>query len=158
MVRHIGSWEGFAPADQGAQPARTYPLALRSEALDDAALADQSDVDARRQLLLAWPDAETAFNVLARWRETLGRSWSWSIFLGQYQRIRKSQENPLAELLAKELMWVVSRAPQRLPDCLDAADPPHVVRAAFSVKEWVGKNKPHLVGALEALIAQIQAA
>jgi hypothetical protein len=41
---------------------------------------------------------------------------------------------------------------------LDAADPPHVIRDAFSVKEWVGKNKPHLVGALEALIAQIQAA
>lgn len=100
--------------------------------------------------------AETAFNVLARWRETLGRSWSWSIFLGQYQRIRKSQENPLAELLAKELMWVVSRTPQRLPDCLDAADPPHVIRAAFSVKEWVGKNKPQLVGELEALIEQAQ--
>ena len=53
-------------------------------------------------------------------------------------------------------MWVVSRAPQRLPDCLDAADPPHVIRAAFSVKEWVGKNKPQLVGALEALIEQAQ--
>ena len=156
MVRHIGSWEGFAPADQGAQPARTYPLALRSEGLDHPALADQSEADARRQLLLAWPDAETAFNVLAQWRETLGRSWSWSIFLGQYQRIRKSQENPLAELLAKELMWVVSRAPKRLPDCLDAADPPHVIRAAFSVKEWVGKNKPQLLGALEALIEQAQ--
>ncbi|OGB25069.1 MAG: hypothetical protein A3E23_07835 [Burkholderiales bacterium RIFCSPHIGHO2_12_FULL_65_48] len=62
----------------------------------------------------------------------------------------------MAELLAKELMWVVSRAPQRLPDCLDAADPPHVVRAAFSVKEWVSKNKPQFVGALEALIEQAQ--
>lgn len=49
-----------------------------------------------------------------------------------------------------------SRAPQRLPDCLDAADPPYVIRAAFSVKEWVGKNKPQLVGALEALIEQAQ--
>ena len=51
---------------------------------------------------------------------------------------------------------LVSRAPQRLPDCLDAADPPHVIRAAFSVKEWVGKNKPQLLGALEALIEQAQ--
>lgn len=156
MVRHVGSWEGFAPAEQGAQPARAYPLALHSATSEADALVEQADANARRQLLLAWPDSEAAFNVLARWRETLGRSWSWSIFWGQYQRIRKSQENPLAELLAKELMWVVSRAPQSLPDCLEAADPPHVIRAAFSVKEWVGKNKPQLLGELEALIAQAQ--
>ena len=158
MVRSIARWS--LPTEHPVPvPNASYPLAHRAVEQEPTAVHAElaAETVARQTLLSAWQGAVDAYATLERWRGTLGRSWSWSVFLAQYQRISKAQDNPLAELLTKELMWVVSRAPHKLASCIQAADPPELIRAASAVRTWAAKNKPQSLAALDALIASAQA-
>jgi hypothetical protein len=168
MVRTVKPWVPWTATAQPSIPTplqptvASYPLAHRVVQLEQPAATihsvdDTAEHRARQELLNAWPGALDAFAKLQRWRSTMGRTWSWSIFLAQYQRISKTQDNPLAELLTKELMWVVSRAPHKVASCLQAADPPDLIRAASAVRSWAIKHKPQCLPALETLIESARA-
>jgi hypothetical protein len=158
MVRSIAPWS--VPTEQPVRvPAASYPLAHRAVEQEPTVVHAElaAETTARQTLLSAWPGAVDAYATLERWRATLGRSWSWSVFLAQYQRISKTQDNPLAELLTKELMWVVSRAPHKLASCIQAADPPELIRAGYAVRSWATKHKPSQVAELDSLIESARA-
>lgn len=171
MVRTVKPWLPWtvpslpsqASVPTPIQPSvASYPLAHRvvqpgPPAMPTSPMMDAAEHAARQELLNAWSGALDAFAKLQRWRSTLGRTWSWTIFLAQYQRVRKTKDNPLAELLTKELMWVVSRAPHKMASCIQAADPPELIRAASAVRSWAVKNKPQCLPALDTLIESARA-
>ena len=111
--------------------------------------ADQMAYDA---IHAALPDANRLYLELERVKSALGREWSWPSFLAQYRRLDKSGDI-LDALLAKELIWVVSRSPELAPEFVTLVSPQRLVNAVQKAKAWAQAAKPDRVPMLEEMMA-----
>jgi hypothetical protein len=116
--------------------------------------ADQAAFDAMHAAL---PDADRIFLELGRVKRGLGREWNWPGFLAQYKRLDKSGDI-LDALLAKELMWVISRSPELAPEFATLVTPQRLVKAVQKAKAWAQAAKPDRVPMLDNMMAMATSA
>jgi hypothetical protein len=100
----------------------------------------------------ALPDASRIYLELEWVKRGLGREWNWPGFLAQYKRLDKSGDI-LDALLAKELIWVVSRSPELAPEFATLVTPQHLVKAVQKAKAWAQAAKPDRVPMLDNMMA-----
>jgi hypothetical protein len=110
--------------------------------------ADQSAYDAMHAAL---PEASRIYLELGRVKHGLGREWNWPSFLAQYKRLDKSGDI-LDALLAKELIWVVSRSPELAPEFATLVTPQRLAKAVQKAKAWAQAAKPDRVPMLDGLM------
>jgi hypothetical protein len=110
--------------------------------------ADQAAYDTMHAAL---PDATRIYLELGRVKRGLGREWNWPSFLAQYKRLDKSGDIVDA-LLAKELIWVVSRSPELAPEFGTLVSPQRLVRAVQTAKAWAQAARPDRVPMLDSLM------
>ena len=110
--------------------------------------ADQAAYDAMHAAL---PDADRIYLELGRVKRGLGREWNWPSFLAQYKRIDKTGDI-LDSLLAKELIWVVSRSPELASEFATLVAPERLVKAVQKAKAWAQAAKPDRVPMLDGLM------
>ena len=126
-------------------PSTQPPTKCQSPTLS---MADQSAYDAMHAAL---PDADRIYLALRRVKGGLGREWNWPSFLAQYKRLDKSGDI-LDALLAKELIWVVSRSPELAPEFVTLVSPQLLVNAVQKAKAWAQAAKPDRVPMLDRLM------
>lgn len=97
------------------------------------------------------PDADQIYRVIAQLRDGLGRDWNWLTFRAQFKRIEKDAPDLMDALLAKELIWLVSRAPDRIEEFSRWVNLPRCVTAAKGVRKWVEDTKPDLLHLIERM-------
>ena len=110
--------------------------------------ADQVACDVMHAAL---PDADRIYLELGRVKRGLGREWNWPSFLAQYKRLDKSG-NILDALLAKELIWVVSRSPELGPEFVTLVTPQRLVKAVQKANAWAQTARPERVPMLDGLM------
>ncbi|MBV5348005.1 MobA/MobL family protein [bacterium] len=110
--------------------------------------ADQAAYDTMHAAL---PDASRIYLELGRVKRGLGREWNWPSFLAQYKRLDKSGDI-LDALLAKELIWVVSRSPELAPELVTLVSPQRLVKAVQKAKAWAQAARPDRVPMLDSLM------
>jgi hypothetical protein len=111
--------------------------------------ADQSAYDAMHSTL---PDASRIYIELGRVKHGLGREWNWPSFLAQYKRLDKSGDI-LDALLAKELIWVVSRSPELATEFATLVAHQRLVKAVQKAKAWAQAARPERVPMLDDMMA-----
>jgi hypothetical protein len=117
-------------------------------------LADQSAYDAMHAAL---PDADRIYLELGRAKQGLGREWNWPGFLAQYKRLDKSGDI-LDALLAKELIWVVSRSPELAAEFATLVTPQRLAKALQKAKAWAQAARPERVPMLDEIMAMATSA
>lgn len=110
--------------------------------------ADQAAYDVMHAAL---PDASRIYLELGRVKRGLGREWNWPSFLAQYKRLEKSGDI-LDALLAKELIWVVSRSPELAPEFVTLVSPRRLVNAVQKAKAWAQAARPDRVPMLDDMM------
>jgi hypothetical protein len=100
----------------------------------------------------ALPDADRIYLELGRVKGGLGREWNWPSFFAQYKRVDKSGDI-LDALLAKELIWVVSRSHEMAPEFVTLVAPERLAKAAQNAKAWAQAAKPDRVSILDGMMA-----
>ena len=115
---------------------------------------DQAAYDSMHAAL---PDADRIFLELGRVKRGLGREWNWPGLLAQYKRLDKS-DDILDALLAKELIWVISRSPELAPEFATLVTPQRLVKAVQKTKAWAQAAKPDRVPMLDNMMAMATSA
>ena len=110
--------------------------------------ADQAAYDTMHATL---PDARRIYLELGRVKRGLGREWNWPSFLAQYKRLDKSGDI-LDALLAKELIWVLSRSPELAPEFVTLVSPQRLVRAVQKAKAWAQAARPDQMPMLDDMM------
>jgi hypothetical protein len=97
-------------------------------------------------------DASRIYLELGRVKHGLGREWNWPSFLAQYKRLDKSGDI-LDALLAKELIWVVSRSHEMAPEFVTLVTPQRLFKAVQKAKAWAQAARPDRLPMLDVLRA-----
>jgi hypothetical protein len=105
----------------------------------------------------ALPDADRIYLELGRVKRGLGREWNWPGFLAQYKRLDKSGDI-LDALLAKELIWVVSRSPELAAEFATLVAPQRLAKAVQKAKAWAQASRPDRVVMLDDMMAMATSA
>ena len=134
------------------------PLSIPSPQLPSpSATLSPADHAAYDAMHAALPDADRIYLELGRVKRGLGREWNWSSFLAQYKRLDKSGDI-LDALLAKELIWVVSRSPELAPEFVTLVSPQRLANAVQKAKAWAQAAKPDQVPMLEDMMVSATSA
>jgi hypothetical protein len=105
----------------------------------------------------ALPDASRIYLELGRVKRGLGREWNWPSFLAQYKRVDKSGDL-LDALLAKELIWVVSRSPELASEFATLVAPERLAKAAQRAMAWAQAAKPDRMPMLDDMMVSATSA
>jgi hypothetical protein len=99
----------------------------------------------------ALPDADRIYLEMGRVKRGLGREWNWPSFLAQYKRLDKSGDI-LDALLAKEMIWVVSRAPELAPEFVTLVAPQRLAKAVRKAYAWAQAAMPDRLPMLDDMM------
>jgi hypothetical protein len=135
-------------------PATQSPPQAPCQSPSTLSPADQAAYDTMHAAL---PDASRIYLEVGRVKRGLGREWNWPSFLAQYKRLDKSGDI-LDALLAKELIWVVSRSPELAPEYVTLVTPQRRVKAVQKAKAWAQAAKPDRVPMLDNMMAMATSA
>ena len=116
--------------------------------------ADQVAYDTMHAAL---PDASRIYLEVGRVKRGLGREWNWPSFLAQYKRLDKSGDI-LDALLAKELIWVVSRSPELATEFVTLVAPERLAKAVQKAKAWAQAARPDRVPMLDDMMRSVATA
>ena len=115
---------------------------------------DQLACDAMRQW---FPDADQVFIELGRVKRALGREWTWAGFQRQYRRLDQFAD-VFDSMLAKDLIWVVSRAPELVPEFMAAVPSRRLPKAVERANAWAAASQPDKVALLAEMMASMAGA
>jgi MobA/MobL family len=126
------------------------PLSIPSTLSSPSTLSpvDQAAYDAMHAAL---PDADRIYLEMGRVKRGLGREWNWPSFLAQYKRLDKSGDI-LDALLAKEMIWVVSRTPELAPEFVTLVAPQRLAKAVRKAFAWAQAAMPDRLPMLDDMM------
>jgi len=127
------------------------PLSILTQPPSPALALSSADQAAYDSIHAALPDANRIYLELGRVKRGLGREWNWPSFLAQYKRLDKSGD-VLDALLAKELIWVISRSPELAPEFVTFVTHQRLAKAMQKAKAWAQAAKPDQVPMLDDML------
>ena len=100
----------------------------------------------------ALPGADEIYLAIGRVRAGIGREWNWPTLVAQYNRLDKSGGDVLTALLVKELIWVVSRSPEQVPEFAKLVPRTRLAEVLVSAKAWVQASKPDALYLIDSIL------